>query len=136
MMPTSTFRTQMVKIKKFLSTEINMSLGTPHPNNYFFLIICQRHKTVFKHYHFFIFADNLNNIMRIEFVIDSIYFQEDVDCPPVWFVLNNLRLNFGKCHCIRFFIVNKLILISYTLRNITLEFVSKINNFGVFLVIH
>lgn len=98
-------RTQIVKIRNFLSEPIAVHSGVPqgsHISPLLFLVFINDITTVFKYSKVLLFADDAKFFLKIHSIEDCRHLQEDLWNLEEYCASNGLLLNESKCKLIRF----------------------------------
>lgn len=129
-------RTQVVKIKNMVSSEINVKSGVPqgsHLAPLFFDIFIDDLVTKIEFSCKLFFADDLKLFMNIKNTDDCFKLQKDLDRLCVWCNSNGMELNVAKCKILTVSRKKQNILFNYKICDEELERVSVMKDLGVFI---
>lgn len=131
-----TERTQIVRIKNFLSKEIKVPSGVPqgsHLGPLLFNIYVNDIASCFVSANFLMFADDLKLYMRVVDDSDRMNLQADLDRLSIWCGINGMELNVRKCHSMVFSRDRYPIDRVYSINGCPLDSVSQVRDLGVLL---
>lgn len=116
------------------SDVFDISSGVPqgsHLGPLFFNLFINDVAHCFRHSTFYLYADDLKIVKRVDNILDCTHLQEDIDRFVDWCSDNRMVLNIKKCHFIRFTRKKEPFTYMYKIKNQPLNEVTEIRDLGV-----
>ncbi len=129
-----TGRSQVVKIKSFISKEIKVTSGVPqgsHLGPLLFLIFINDIGEILKDVSFLLFADDLKIYLRISSEQDHVRLQNAINALLNWCRLNKMHLNASKCKLMSFYRSRSPVKFLYKIHDEVLESCDTIKDLGI-----
>ena len=130
-----TNRTQVVKLKSYISSPFSASSGVPqgsHLGPFLFNLFINDISLPLHNIDFLMFADDLKIYHRVESTIDCMFLQDKLNKVQNWCKDNSMTLNIGKCNVISFNRTSRDIPYAYSIDGVAINKCAIVKDLGVY----